>query len=110
MWKCAFAAPKVRDDRTTTLAAKPLPAVVGRCRLTCYPLASSRAARTRGARLKFMNARVEHLLNEVLGLPVEERSALGVALPDSLKTADESTVSELWRAEVNRCRAELRAG
>jgi putative addiction module component (TIGR02574 family) len=65
---------------------------------------------TRGARLNRMNARVDHLLDEVLGLPVEERSALAVALLDSLETADEATVSDLWRAEVNRRRAELRAG
>ena len=57
-----------------------------------------------------MNARVDHLLDEVLGLPVEERSALAVALLESLETADEVTVSELWRAEVNRRREELRAG
>jgi putative addiction module component (TIGR02574 family) len=57
-----------------------------------------------------MNARVDHLLDEVLGLSVEERSALAVALLDSLETADETTVSELWRAEVSRRRAELRAG
>jgi hypothetical protein len=30
-------------------------------------------------------------------LPVEERSALAVALLDSLETAHEATVSELWR-------------
>jgi putative addiction module component (TIGR02574 family) len=65
---------------------------------------------TPGARLNLMNARVDHLLDEVLGLPVEERSALAVALLDSLETADEATVSELWRAEVNQRRAELRAG
>ena len=57
-----------------------------------------------------MNARVDHLLDEVLGLPVEKRSALAVALLDSLETADEATISELWRAEVSRRRAELRAG
>lgn len=66
--------------------------------------------RALGARLNPMNARVDHLLNEVLGLPVEERSALAVALLDSLETADEAAVSELWRTEVNRRRAELRAG
>lgn len=62
------------------------------------------------ARLAPMNARVDHLLDEVLGLPVEERSALAVALLDSLETADEATVSEQWRDEVNRRRAELLAG
>jgi len=65
---------------------------------------------TCGARLNLMNARVDHLLDEVLGLPVEERSALAVALLDSLETADEAAVSDLWRAEVTRRRAELRAG
>lgn len=65
--------------------------------------------RTRSARLNTMNARVDHLLDEVLGLPVEERSALALALLDSLETADEATVSELWRAEVIRRRNELRA-
>ncbi|WP_395685784.1 addiction module protein [Caenimonas koreensis] len=74
--------------------------------------ASSQAASYvfRGAKLPLMTARVDHLLDEVLGLPVEERSALVVALLDSLETADEATVSEFWRAEVNRRRAELRAG
>jgi len=57
-----------------------------------------------------MNVRVDHLLDEVLRLPVEERSALAVALLDSLEKADEATVSEQWRAEVNRRRTELRAG
>ena len=65
---------------------------------------------TRSARLNIMNARVDHLLDEVLGLPADERSALAVALLDSLETADEATVSDLWRAEVIRRRAELRAG
>ena len=57
-----------------------------------------------------MNARVDHLLEEVLGLPVEERSALAIALLDSLETADDATVANKWRVEVNRRRAELRAG
>jgi len=57
-----------------------------------------------------MNARVDHLLDEVLGLPAEEHSALVVALLDSLEIADDVAVSELWRAEVNRRRTDLRAG
>lgn len=65
---------------------------------------------TLSARLALMNARVDHLLDEVLGLPVEERSALAVALLDSLESADEATISELWRAELKKRRAELRAG
>jgi putative addiction module component (TIGR02574 family) len=62
------------------------------------------------ARLALMNARVDHLLDEVLGLPADERSALAVALLDSLETADEATISELWRAELIKRRAALRAG
>ena len=62
------------------------------------------------ARLGCMNARVDHLLDEVLGLPVEERSALAVALLDSLEDTNDASVSELWRAEVKRRRDELRAG
>lgn len=65
---------------------------------------------TSGARLALMNARVDHLLDEVLGLPAEERSALAVALLDSLETADEATISQQWHAEVNRRRVELRSG
>ncbi len=64
----------------------------------------------RDARLNIMNARVDHLLDEVLGLPAEERSALAIALLDSLETADKAGVSELWRAEASRRRTELRAG
>lgn len=48
-----------------------------------------------------MNARVDHFLSEVISLPVKERSALAVALLDSLETADEATVSAQWRSEVS---------
>jgi putative addiction module component (TIGR02574 family) len=57
-----------------------------------------------------MSTRVDHLLDEVLGLRAEQHSAVAVALLDSLDTADDVAVSELWRAEVNRRRANLRAG
>ena len=57
-----------------------------------------------------MNARVDHLLDEALGLPTDERSALVVALLDSLEGSDDATGSEAWRAELTRRRAELRAG
>jgi hypothetical protein len=45
-------------------------------------------------RVKYVNARVDHLLDEVLGLSIEERSALAVALLDSLEVADETALSE----------------
>ena len=64
----------------------------------------------RNARLRRMNARVDHLLGEVLGLPAEERAALAVALLDSLETSDEANVAELWGAEVKQRRSRLRAG
>lgn len=57
-----------------------------------------------------MNARVDHLLDEALGLPTDERSALVVALLDSLEGTDDATVSDAWRAEVKRRRAQLLAG
>lgn len=57
-----------------------------------------------------MNARVDHLLHEALGLPADERSALTVALLDSLEGSDDVSVSEAWRAEIQHRREELRSG
>ena len=64
----------------------------------------------RGARLDSMNARVDHLLDEVLALSADERSAVAIALLDSLEQTDEDAVSDAWREEVRRRRDELRAG
>jgi putative addiction module component (TIGR02574 family) len=57
-----------------------------------------------------MNARVDHLLEDVLRLPAEERSAVAAALIDSLESTDEAAVSEAWRMELLRRRDDLRAG
>jgi putative addiction module component (TIGR02574 family) len=57
-----------------------------------------------------MNARVDHVLDEILALPAEERSAVAAALLDSLEDADSATISDAWRAEVKRRRDELRSG
>lgn len=57
-----------------------------------------------------MNARVEDVLEDVLRLSAEERSAVVVALIDSLETSDEESVAEAWRTELLRRRRELRAG
>lgn len=57
-----------------------------------------------------MNARVDHILDEALALPADERSAVAVALFDSLESANPDAVSEAWRAEVKRRRDEWRAG
>ena len=62
------------------------------------------------ARLPSMNARVNHALDEVLALPADERSAVAVALLDSLEDADSASISDAWRAEVKRRRDDLRAG
>ncbi|MBL0392770.1 addiction module protein [Ramlibacter monticola] len=57
-----------------------------------------------------MNARVDHLLHEALALPDEERSALVVALLDSLEGSADPSISEAWREEVRKRRAALRDG
>ena len=57
-----------------------------------------------------MNARVDHLLDEVLDLPPDERSAVAMALIDSLEAGDRRVVSEAWRAELLLRRERLRTG
>ena len=62
------------------------------------------------ARLCRMNSRVDHLLDEALELPTEERSALVVALLDSLDGKSDASISEAWREELRTRRNALRAG
>ena len=57
-----------------------------------------------------MNARVDQILTEALGLPVEERSALMVALLDSVEGSGDSSVKEAWREELLRRREALKSG
>ena len=57
-----------------------------------------------------MNARIDHLLDEALSLPTDDRSALVVALLDSLEGSDDASVSDAWRQEIRRRRAGLRDG
>jgi putative addiction module component (TIGR02574 family) len=57
-----------------------------------------------------MNARVDHVLEDVLRLSADERAAVAVALIDSLETADEASIAEAWRTELLRRRQELRSG
>ncbi len=57
-----------------------------------------------------MNARVDHVLDEVLGLPAEERSAVAAALIDSLEGTTDHSVTEAWRLELLRRRDALRSG
>ena len=60
--------------------------------------------------MPIMNVRVDHLLDEVLGLPVEERSAVAAALIDSLEGIADSSVPQAWRQELLRRREALRSG
>lgn len=62
------------------------------------------------ARLPAMNARVDQLLAEALGLPADERSALVVALLDSIEGSADASVSEAWRTEIRQRRQALAAG
>ena len=62
------------------------------------------------ARLLVMNARVDHLLDEALALEPNERSALVVALLDSLDGEDEAVVTKAWVDEIRRRKDELRSG
>lgn len=57
-----------------------------------------------------MNARVDQLLSDALGLPAEERSAIAVALLDSLEGSEEAAISEAWRKELRLRRQALRDG
>lgn len=57
-----------------------------------------------------MDGRFHQVLENVLKLSAEERSAVAVALIDSLESSDEGSVAEAWREELLRRRAELRAG
>lgn len=61
-------------------------------------------------KLAGMNARVDHLLDEALALAPDERSALVVALMDSLDGEDEATVTKAWADEIRRRKDELRSG
>jgi len=62
------------------------------------------------ASLRCMNAHVAHILDEALGLPPDERSALTVALLDNLEGSDDSSITEAWRQEIKARQAARRAG
>jgi putative addiction module component (TIGR02574 family) len=57
-----------------------------------------------------MNARVDHLIDEALQLSPDERSAVAVALLDSLDGDDEASVAKAWADEIRRRKAALRSG
>ncbi|HMV64201.1 MAG TPA: addiction module protein [Rhodocyclaceae bacterium] len=57
-----------------------------------------------------MNTHVDRILDEALGLPPDERSALTVALLDSLEGSDDASITDAWREEIKARQAALRAG
>ena len=57
-----------------------------------------------------MNARVDQLLADALDLPTDERSALVVALLDSLEGSTDAAISEAWRKELRLRKQALRDG
>ena len=57
-----------------------------------------------------MNARVDHLIDEALALAPDERSAVVLALLDSLDGEDEATVTKAWADEIRQRKSELRSG
>lgn len=60
-----------------------------------------------------MNARIDHLIDEALLLAPDERSAVVLALLDSLDSLDgedEATVAESWANEIRQRKSELRSG
>jgi putative addiction module component (TIGR02574 family) len=57
-----------------------------------------------------MDARVDHLIAEALTLAPDDRSALALALLESLDGEDESVVTQAWAEEVQRRKMELRTG
>ena len=62
------------------------------------------------AKLSRMNARIDLLLDEALDLLPEERSAVAMALIDSLEGGDDRVISEAWRTELLQRRERLRSG
>jgi putative addiction module component (TIGR02574 family) len=57
-----------------------------------------------------MNTRVEQILSEALGLASDERSALVVALLESLEGSEDPSISQAWRQEIRRRRLVLQPG
>jgi putative addiction module component (TIGR02574 family) len=57
-----------------------------------------------------MNTRVEQILSEALGLASDERSALVVALLESLEGSEDPSISQVWHQEIRRRRLALQAG
>ena len=58
-----------------------------------------------------MNARIDHLIDEALALEPDERSAVVIALLDSLDGEDDSAaVARAWADEIRQRKRDLRSG
>jgi len=57
-----------------------------------------------------MNAHVDQVIDDALALTAEERSAVALALLDSLVGEDEATVAKAWAEEIRLRRDQLRSG
>ena len=57
-----------------------------------------------------MNARLDHVIDEALALDPNERSAVVIALLDSLDGGDEASVAKAWLDEIRQRKHDLRAG
>ena len=57
-----------------------------------------------------MNTHLDHVIDEALALIPQERSAVLLALLDSLEGGDESVVSHTWASEIAKRKADLRSG
>ena len=67
-------------------------------------------AHTLTDKLEFMNARINHILDEALALAPNERSAVMVTLLDSLEVEGADIVSSAWADEVRKRKNELLSG
>lgn len=57
-----------------------------------------------------MNARTNELLDELLSLPLGERTEVAVALLDSLETTESNAVSDAWSEEIRQRKADIASG
>ena len=57
-----------------------------------------------------MNARMDQLLTDALDLPADERSALVVALLDSLEGSTGAAISDAWKKDLRQRKQALRDG
>lgn len=65
---------------------------------------------TGAVKIRPMNAHLDHVLDEALALVPQERSALVLALLDSLDGDDEASAASAWVDEIRQRKDDLRSG